>query len=77
VLLYNQKEGREPKKNRKGYKMTAVTVFTSEDEEFKITEKNGTYTYIDEEKEIERESSLEEVQQLVSSGKYEVQELTF
>ena len=57
--------------------MTAVTVFTNEDEEFKITKKNGTYTYIDEEKEIERESSLEEVQQLVSSGKYEVQELTF
>lgn len=57
--------------------MTAVTVFTNGDEEFKITEKNGTYTYIDEEKEVARESSLEEVQQLVSSGKYEVQELTF
>ena len=47
MLLYNQKEGREPKKNQKGYKMTAVTVFTNEDEEFKITEKDGTYTYYD------------------------------
>jgi hypothetical protein len=57
--------------------MLSVTVFMNRNEEFKVIENNGKYTYIDELNNFERESSIEEIQRLVDSKRYEVQELTF
>ena len=57
--------------------MLSVTVFMNRNEEFKVVENNGKFTYIDELNNVERDSSIKEIQQFVDSKRYKVQELTF
>ena len=57
-------------------KRLALTQLLNECEEIKFVEwEDGSYTKIQDE--TETESSLEELQELVNTGKYEIYEMTF
>lgn len=57
-------------------KKLATTQLFNEDEEIYFNEyEDGTYTKVI--NEVETESSIDEMQELIDSGKYKITELTF